>query len=48
MNMKDHILMAFSEQFDRWEELIAMLSEQKITAPRLEHGWSIKDVIAHL
>lgn len=48
MNMKDHILAAMREQFDRWEELLASLSEEQITAPRFDLDWSIKDVAAHL
>jgi hypothetical protein len=48
MNMKDHILAALREQFIRWEELLAGLSEDQITAPRFDLDWSIKDVMAHL
>jgi hypothetical protein len=48
MDMKDHILAALSEQFERWEALLASLNEAQITAPDLPSGWSIKDVIAHL
>lgn len=48
MNMKDHILAALREQFERWEELLAELSEEQITAPRFDLDWSIKDVMAHL
>jgi hypothetical protein len=48
MNMKDHILAALREQFERWEELLASLSEEQITAPNFELDWSIKDVMAHL
>ena len=48
MNMKEHILTALREQFDRWEELLASLSDEQITAPHLMSDWSIKDVIAHL
>ena len=48
MNMKDHILMALREQFDRWEELLASLSEEQITAPHFDLDWSIQDVMAHL
>jgi hypothetical protein len=48
MNMKQHILAALGEEFDRWEELLGGMSEEEITAPRLASGWSIKDVIAHL
>jgi hypothetical protein len=48
MNMKDHILAALREQFESWEELLASLSREQITAPQFDLGWSIKDVIAHL
>ena len=48
MNMRDHILAALREQFERWEELLASLSEEQITAPRFDLDWSIKDVITHL
>jgi len=48
MNMKAHILAALSEQFESWEELLASLSEEQITAPHFDFDWSIKDVIAHL
>jgi len=48
MNMKDHILTALGEQFNRWEELLASLSAEQITAPQFDSDWSVKDVIAHL
>jgi hypothetical protein len=48
MNMKEHILTALVEQFDRWEALLANLDEEEITAPHFDHNWSIKDVVAHL
>ena len=48
MNMRDHILTALREQLNRWEELLASMSEEQITAPLLPFHWSIKDVIAHL
>ena len=48
MNMKDHILTALREQFNRWEKLLASMSDEQITAPHLPSNWSIKDVIAHL
>jgi hypothetical protein len=48
MNMKQHILTALREEFNRWEELLASMSEEQITAPHLPSHWSIKDVIAHL
>ena len=48
MNMKDHILAALREQFERWEELLASLSEEQRTSPEFDFDWSIKDVLAHL
>ena len=48
MNMKEHILMAMKEQFNRWEDLIESLAVAQITAPRFDFGWSIKDVVTHL
>lgn len=48
MNMKEHILAALREQFNSWEELLAGLSEEQLTAPYFDFDWSIKDVIAHL
>ena len=48
MNMKDHILAALREQFESWEELLASLNEEQITAPHFDFDWSIKDVMAHL
>jgi hypothetical protein len=48
MNMKQHILAALSEVFNQWEELLARLNEEQITAPLLPSQLSIKDAIAHL
>lgn len=48
MNMKEHILTALREQYDRWEDLLAVLSEEQIAAPLKPSDWSVKDVIAHL
>ena len=48
MNMKNHILTALREQFNSWEELVASLSEEQVTASHFDFDWSIKDVIAHL
>jgi hypothetical protein len=48
MNDKQQILTALREEFNRWEALLAGLSEEQITAPQLPENWSIKDVIAHL
>jgi len=48
MNMKEHILAALGEQFDHWEELLANMGDEQITAPLLPSNWSIKDGMAHL
>jgi hypothetical protein len=48
MNMKDHILAALREQFYRWQELLANLSDEQVISPQVDYDWSIKDVIAHL
>jgi hypothetical protein len=48
MDDKQHILTTLREEFNRWEELLASLSEEQITAAQLPGNWSIKDVIAHL
>lgn len=48
MNMKGHILAALREQFERWEMLLANLSEEQLLAPQFDLDWSIKDVMAHL
>lgn len=48
MNMKEHILAALSEQFNRWEALLVSLSDEQIMAPRFDCDWSVKDVVAHL
>ena len=48
MNMKDHILTALKEQFERWEELLSYLDDEQLTTPCFDLDWSIKDVMAHL
>src|SRR6266851_1897965 len=48
MGDKQQTLTTLREEFNRWEELLAGLSEQQITAPHLPSNLSIKDVIAHL
>jgi hypothetical protein len=48
MNMRDHILTALREQFNRWEELLAGLSEEQVTQPNLPDPWSVKDTLTHL
>jgi hypothetical protein len=48
MNMKEHILAALREQLERWDELLASLSQEQIDTPHFDFDWSIKDVMAHL
>jgi hypothetical protein len=48
MYMKQHILAALSEEYNRWEELLAGLSEAQITTAHRPSSWSIKDDITHL
>jgi hypothetical protein len=48
MNMKAHILTALREQLNCWEELLASMGEEQITAPLYPSDWSTKDNIAHL
>lgn len=48
MNMKDHILAAMREQFERWEELLGSMDEARLTTPLSPSEWSIKDNLAHL
>ena len=45
---REEILTKLKAEFERWEELLANLNEQQITASQLPNGWSIKDLIAHL
>lgn len=48
MNDKQTALTALHEEFNRWERLLANLSEEQATAPQLDDNWSIKDMVAHL
>jgi hypothetical protein len=48
MGNKAEIITELRDEFNRWEELLASLSEGQIVAPRFAANWSIKDVIAHL
>jgi len=48
VNDKKQMLTMLKEEFGRWEELLAGLTEAQITAPSLPASWSIKDVVAHL
>ena len=48
MNDKEKIISQFKEIFDRWEALLAGLSEEQITAPNRVADLSIKDILAPL
>src|SRR5437588_13132413 len=48
MSDKQQIIQGLRDVFNRWEELLASLSEEQITNRNLPSGWSIKDVIAHM
>jgi hypothetical protein len=45
---KQQVLERARAEFDRWEQLLANLSESQILAKQLDDRWSIKDVLAHL
>ena len=45
---KDGALETLRAEFARWEALLGGLSAAQITAPQLDEGWSVKDVVAHL
>jgi len=48
MNMKEHILAAMREQFNRWEELLKKMPVEQIRVPLTPSNWSTKDVMSHL
>ena len=48
MSDKQGALSALRQEFDRWESLLASVSEAQVTAPAFAENWSIKDVVAHL
>ena len=48
MDMKNHILAALREQFERWEAFLASLSAEQIATPALNSEWTIQDHVAHL
>ncbi len=48
MNDKTQIMATLREEFERWEELLAGLSEEQITTPLVPSEWSVKDEMAHL
>ena len=48
MTDKTQIIKKLRDEFNRWDALLAGLTEAQITAPNLPENWSTKDVIAHL
>jgi hypothetical protein len=48
MSPKQQVLASLNAEFERWEELLAGLSEAQITASQLPANLSLKDVVAHL
>ena len=48
MSDKMQTITLLREEFNRWEQLLAGLSEAQITDPQLPSNWTTKDVIAHL
>jgi hypothetical protein len=45
---KQETLNALRTEFNRWEMLLASLSEAQLTTPEFDENWSIKDMVAHL
>jgi hypothetical protein len=48
MNEKAQLLAMLRDEFNRWDQLLAGLSEEQVTARTLPAGLSIKDTVAHL
>jgi len=48
MNEKEKILVELRDIFNRWQELLASLTEEQVTAPLLPSSWSVKDDVAHM
>jgi hypothetical protein len=48
MASKDQMLSRLQQEFERWDSMLAGMSEAEITETLRASGWSIKDVIAHL
>ncbi len=48
MSMKQHLVDAVRDEYDAWEELLSGLKQERIVAPDLPNGWSVKDVVAHV
>lgn len=48
MNSKQHFIDELAEIFNRWQVLLASLSEQQIHTPLVPSSWTVKDLVAHL
>jgi hypothetical protein len=48
MDDKQQMLANLKDEFNRWEALLAGMSEEQITTPDPASTWSIQDVIGHL
>lgn len=48
MNAQSPILTNLRQEFDHWQDLLAGLSEEQLTARALPDNQSIQDVLAHL
>jgi hypothetical protein len=48
MTEKTRIIKVLRDELNRWEALLAGLTETQVTAPNLDATWAIKDVMAHL
>lgn len=48
MDSKQQILDELADIFNRWQVLLAGLSEEQIHSPLAPSIWTVKDVVAHL
>ena len=48
MSDKAQIIEVLRAEYDKWEKLLAHLSEEQITEPHFAGEWSIKEVLWHL
>ncbi len=48
MDEKQQLLASLTEEFHRWGQLLANLSEEQIVAPNFRFNRTVKDIVAHL
>ncbi len=48
MMTKDELVMSIKHEHGRLDKLVASLDEARLTAPSLDDGWSVKDLLAHI